>query len=179
MKSLFKSSNYEKYYKDLIPYLKKEKNQQYIALILTLSASIFFFLFAINPTLSTIANLKKQVSDAKFVEEKLTQKINNLSSLSQEYLVLEEDIPIVLDAIPLSPEAPTLVGQIQTLANQSSIKITNIEILPVELNDKNATKSSFFVFKVTGNSSFENIQKFLADLTNKQRLASIDFVQIS
>ena len=179
MKNLFRSTNFEKYYKDLIPYFKKEKNQQYITLILTLSASIFFFIFAINPTLSTIANLKRQVSDAKFVEEKLSQKINNLSSLSLEYQTIKNDIPFILEAVPKNPEAPTLVAQIQALAEQSSIEVTKIEILPVDLNDRNATNSSSFFFELTGSSSFENIQKFLSSLTNMQRVISVDSIQIS
>ena len=179
MKNLFRSTNFEKYYKDLIPYFKKEKNQQYITLILTLSASIFFFIFAINPTLSTIANLKRQVSDAKFVEEKLSQKINNLSSLSLEYQTIKNDIPFILEAVPKNPEAPTLVAQIQALAEQSSIEVAKIEILPVDLNDRNATNSSSFFFELTGSSSFENIQKFLSSLTNMQRVISVDSIQIS
>ena len=179
MKNLFRSTNFEKYYKDLIPYFKKEKNQQYITLILTLSASIFFFIFAINPTLSTIANLKRQVSDAKFVEEKLSQKINNLSSLSLEYQTIKNAIPFILEAVPKNPEAPTLVAQIQALAEQSSIEVTKIEILPVDLNDRNATNSSSFFFELTGSSSFENIQKFLSSLTNMQRVISVDSIQIS
>ncbi len=179
MKSLIKTSNYEKYYKDLVPYFKKEKNQKYFTLILTVSASIFFFLFAINPTLSTIAKLKKQIVDAKFVEQKLSEKINNLSSLSQEYEAIKEDLPFILDAVPNSPQAPILVGQIQSLAQQSSITITDINISPVNLSSKDTLKSSLFTFEITGKSNYENSKKFLSDLINMQRAVSLDSIQIS
>jgi HAMP domain-containing protein len=99
VKKVFKNLKYERYYKELLPYIKKEKNQQYFAVILTLGASIFFALFAINPTLSTISKLKKEVEDRKFAESMLTAKINSLSSLSTEYEIIERDLELVYDAV--------------------------------------------------------------------------------
>src|SRR3990172_232382 len=100
MKFPLKKSNYEKYYKDFIPYFKREKSQKYLTIILSVSAAIFFFIFAINPTLSTIAKLNKQISDSEMVEQKLSQKVNNLSSLSQEYEKIKPDLPVIMDTIP-------------------------------------------------------------------------------
>lgn len=179
MKSFFKPSNYDKYYKDFVPYIKKENNQKYLMIILSLLASIFFFIFAINPTLSTIAKLRKQISDARFVEEKLSQKINNLSSLSQQYQKIESDIPFIIDAIPEDPKVPTLVGQIQSLGQESSIQILNIEVFPVSLIAATSTQSSSFDFNVSGNSSYENMEKFIDDLSNMQRALSISGIQTS
>lgn len=178
MKLFSKNSNYDKYYKDLVPYFKKEQNQKYLFIILTLGASIFFFLFAINPTLSTIAGLKKQISDAKFVEQRLSEKVDNISRLSLQYEQIQEDIPYIVDAVPQSPQTPTLVGQIQAIGNQSSVKITNVEVLPVILTSGNSTTSSSFAFDITGTSNFENIQSFLNNLTNMQRAVSISSIQI-
>jgi len=177
MKTVFKTSNFDKYYKDLVPYLKKEKNQQYFTIILSLTASIFFIVFAINPTISTIVNLRKQLTDAQFVDERLTQKINNLSSLSQQYQTIEGDIPLILDALPEKPEAPTLVGQIQTIGEDSSVQVNDIEILPINLSVKNSTTSSSFEFNVTGEGSSTNIQEFLKNLISMQRAVSITSIQ--
>ena len=179
MKFLSKNKNYEKYYKDLVPYFKKEESQKYFYIILSIAASIFFLIFAINPTLSTISNLKRQISDAKFIEERLSTKINNLSSLSQEYQIIENDIPLVLDAVPEDPQAPTLVGQIKTLGEENSIKITNIDILPVSLTTNSTSKSADFSFSVIGSSDFINTQAFLNDLANMQRALSITSIQVN
>lgn len=179
MKIFSKNSNYEKYYKEFVPILKKEKNQKYFTLILSVIASILFLIFAINPTLTTIANLKKQISDAIFVEERLSQKINNLSSLSQEYLEIENDIPYIIDAVPEKPQVPTLIGQIQAIGQDSSVQIFNISVLPVSLNGGPSTQSASFAFDITGNGSFANIQNFLSTLTNMQRAISVASIQIS
>lgn len=179
MKKTAKLSNYDKYYKDLVPIVKKEKNQKYFFIILSLTVSIFFFIFAINPTLSTIAKLKKQITDARYVEEKLTQKIQNLSSLSQQYQEIRNDIPLIMDAIPNEPDAPSLVGQIQTVGKDSNVQLNNVEILPVNLVSVSSTTSSSFSFNVSGSGSYENTQKFIDDLTNMQRALAIESVQLS
>lgn len=179
MKIISKNSNYEKYYKDLVPYLKKDESQKYFYIILSITASIFFLIFAINPTLSTIANLKKQISDAKFVEERLSTKVNSLSTLSQQYQIIQPDIPFVLDAIPENPKVPTLVGQIKKLSEENSVEITNIEILPVTLTAKSTSQSADFSFNIVGNSDFINTQSFLNNLVNMQRALSITSIQIT
>ena len=179
MKFLSKNSNYEKYYKDLVPYLKKEDSQKYFYIILSISASIFFLIFAINPTLSTIGNLRKQISDARFVNERLTTKVQNLSSLSQQYQIVQPDIPIVLNALPENPEAPTLVGQIKKLGEENQVLVTNIEIFPVPLTQKVSSRSAGFNFSIIGNSDFISAQKYLNDLVNMQRVLSIKSIQLS
>ncbi len=179
MRKIFKSIKYEKYYKDILPYLKKEKNQQYFTAILTLGASIFFALFAINPTLSTIIKLRKEVADSKFVEEKLSQKINNLSSLSTEYQNIQKDLPFVLDAIPLQPEAPILVAQVQSVAQDASVGIANIGVSPINLTSGAATQSSSFMFELTGQANYKNLQKFTTDLINIQRVVSVNTISIT
>lgn len=179
MKKVFKNVQYEKYYKDLLPYLKKEKNQQYLAVILTLGATIFFALFAINPTLSTITRLRREVNDSKFVNEKLKEKVQALSSLSTEYQAIEGDLNFVYDAVPFQPEAPTLIAQIQSIATETEINLENIKVSPISLEIQSSTKSSSFAFELTGESNFENIQQFISTLINMERLISIDKISIS
>lgn len=179
MKKMFKGIKYEKYYKDLLPYFKKEKNQRYFTIILTLGASIFFTLFAINPTLSTISKLRKELEDSRFVEQKLSQKINNLSSLSTGYQSIQKDITFIHDAIPLQPEAPLLVAQIQSIAQDSGVSVTELKVLPVNLNNQSATASSAFGFQLTVQANYEGLQTFTSDLTNMQRVISIDGISIT
>ena len=174
MKKIFKNIKYENYYKDILPYVRKDKNQQYFAIILTLSASIFFALFAINPTLSTITKLRKEVSDNKQTETQLSQKIQNLSTLSQSYQDIQNDIPFLLDAIPNQPEAPILIAQIQSLAQDNNVSISNIIVSPMNFVIPNATTSSSLSFDISAKSNYSDMDKFLSNLTEMQRLVSIN-----
>ncbi|MBI2621137.1 MAG: type 4a pilus biogenesis protein PilO [Candidatus Levybacteria bacterium] len=179
MKKIFKNLRYEKYYKDILPYLKKEKNQRYFTIILTLGASIFFALFAINPTLSTIAKLRREIEDSRFVEKKLSEKINNLSKLSSEYQKIQADLPFIMDTIPQKPEAPTLVAQIQSIAGDNSVEISKLDLASVKLESQEASVSSSFSFGLTGNGNYDNLQKFISDLVNMQRIVSVESISIS
>lgn len=179
MKKIFKNVNYEKYYKNILPYIQKEKNQQYFAVILTLGATIFFALFAINPTLSTIVRLRKEVSDSRFAEEGLTKKVSNLSALSLEYQRIQEDLDFVLESIPNQANAPALVAQIQAVAKDSSVNLTGVLVPSVNLTTKTASKSSLFVFQVSGEGTYENINSFITKLTDMQRIVSIDKISLT
>lgn len=179
MKNVLKNVNYGKYYRDLLPYLKQKKSQQYFTLILTFGASIFFALFAISPTLSTIAKLKREIEDSRLVEQKLSQKINSLSSLSQEYITLQNDISYVLEAIPQKSDAPTLVAQIQSIAKDSSINISSIEISPIKLNSQQKELNSSFTFNIAAQGSYKDLQTFLSNLTVMQRVISADSISIA
>lgn len=179
MKKIFKNIKYDRYYKEILPYLKKEKNQQYFAVILTLGASIFFALFAINPTLSTIAHLRREVLDSKSVEKKLSDKINNLSSLSQEYQDIQKDIPYILDAVPNRSESLILTAQIQSIAQSSAITISNIEISPMSLDVLEPTSSSSLIFNLSAEGSYENIERFVLSLIDMQRIVSVDTISVS
>jgi Tfp pilus assembly protein PilO len=178
MKNKFKKINYDRYYKELLPHLKKEKNQKYFTIILTFTASIFFLIFAINPTLSTITKLRKEVADNKFVDQRLTLKIKNLSSLFQAYQALAEDLPIILDAVPEKAEAPTLIAQIQSIAKNNQVNISNLSISPIQLNNQTATSSSSFTFEVNANSTYPNVYSFMSDLSSMQRVVTIDSISM-
>lgn len=179
MKKIFKNVKYEKYYKDILPYIKKDKNQQYLAIILTLGASIFFALFAINPTLATIVKLRREVKDSKIVEQQLSQKVKDMSALSQAYQNIQEDIPFLLEAIPLQPEAPTLVAQIQSVAQDAETPLSNLIVSPVNLIASPATESSRMLFEFTTQATYANVNKLLTNLTEIQRIVSIDSFSIT
>lgn len=179
MRNIFKKSNYEKYYKDFIPYVKKDKNQQYISIILTLTVSIFFLLFAINPTVSTIVKLKKDLKDSEFVEQALEKKIANMSSLFQQRERIKEDIPLILEAVPMSPEATILFAQMQSVADSSSVTLSNENTVDIPLDSSNASDSASFNFQVTASGEYNNVYQFLSNLTDMQRAVSVESINIS
>lgn len=160
----------------LLPDFKKEKAQKVSSIVFSLVALSFFGLFAIEPTLSTIAKLKKDLSDSKYVNEKLSEKISNLSSLQTKYNLLQDDIPVVLVAIPQNPQLPTLIGQIQSLSRQKNVTISNLQTYEIEAaNAKNPNKDFYsFSFVITGEGMYTDIFNFLSSLTNMQRVITID-----
>jgi len=173
-KDLLKSLPKSKYL-ELLPHLKKEKTQTFATLTLTFLALILFGLFAIQPTLATIAKLQKELKDNQFVNKQLDEKIGNLSSLQQRYNSLERDIQIVVRALPKTPTIPLFIGQVQSIARLHNVAVNNLQTFQVELSQlpKDQRHGSFaFAVEVQGPS--ENLSQFLATLTSFDRIVTVD-----
>lgn len=173
-----KNENFAKYSKIVMPYLKNTQNQKYLTLFLTIGTSIFFILFAINPTISTIAKLKKEIADSKLLDQKMSEKINNLSNLNSAFPEIQSDISYITDAVPQKPDAPSLIGQVQQLAQESGVSIGNIVISPVNLTSSSLNAGSFN-FTITIGGEFNDFSRFLEYLITMQRALTIDSVMIN
>ncbi len=180
MKRNFKNLANYKYFESLID-LKSQRTIQLTYLILTIIALIFFGVFAINPTLSTIAKLQKELSDNQFVDESLQRKISNLSSLQQSYSLLTADLPTINNSIPKTPIAPILVAQIQSIAKLAGITILSSQVFPVQLTAKgtNSEKFQTFTFIILGQGLNSNITSFIDGLSKMQRIISLDQVTLT
>jgi len=165
----------------LIPSYKAEKTQKFTTIFLTLAASIILGVFAINPTLSTIGNLQKQIDDDKFVESKLEEKINNLSILQQKYIPIQEDLPIIYNAIPKTTEMSLLIGQLQSLAKNSNIKIDTIQTFEIDnLNSPDLYGDySSFDFEISAQGSYQDIKTFISNLIDFQRVITLGNISLS
>lgn len=167
---------------EISPLFKQKRAQVFTSLSFSLVALSLFGFFAINPTLSTITKLQRQLSDSRLVDKKLGEKIINLSLLREKYRLLESDIPLVLSAIPKSPNAPLLLGKIQSLAKESNLTVKKIQSLRVELNQSkdNLNNYSSFVFVLEAQaSSYNDATNFLSSLINFDRLVNLDAVSIT
>lgn len=165
-----------------LPYLSQERSQKFFAIALTLLALSFFGFFAINPTVSTILKLRKEISDSEFVYRKLETKIKNLSILRTQYTNMQNDLPVITDAITREPSVQLLFAQIQGATQKSNIKIKKLQNFEVEIlrNNKTPVKKYYsYSFVIAGNSSFENISNFVSTITNMQRIIDIDIFSIS
>lgn len=167
---------------NLKTYLGEQRTQKFLSIFLTLIALSFFGIFAIKPTVSTIAKLQKEVSDSEFVYRELDSKIKNLSILKKQYASLQNDLPIITDAIPAEPNVHLLFAQIQTVARDSNVKIKKLQNFEVEVlkNDKSSSKQYYsYSFSVVGDGSFQNINNFTQSITNMQRITDIDVFSIT
>jgi Tfp pilus assembly protein PilO len=183
IKDITKVVNKEDYAKYLafMPDLNQEKAKKFTTIVLTLAMSIILGLFAINPTLSTVANLRKQIDDDTFVEQKLVEKITNLSVLQQNYTGIKNDLPVVYDAVPISAQIPPLVAEIQTIAKNSNVKLDNFQTFTVDLSNTVPTnkKYSSFDFGFSSEGTYPDIINFMNQLSNFQRIITIDNISIS
>jgi len=164
----------------MLPSFQNERTKKLTSIILTLTAVIIFGIFAINPTISTIIKLKKELVDKKSVEKSLQEKIKNLSLLQEQYAEIQLDLPYILDAIPDKPQVALLMAQIQSIARDTNISISDLQNMAVELFNQNSggTQHFSYSFSVSGTGTLQDIIAFLSELVNMQRIVSVDTLSI-
>jgi len=119
-------------YIKLFPAIQGKKVKQYTTLILTFVSMTLFGIFAINPTITTVIELRRTLDDAKFVNNKLGEKIENLGTLKDKYDRLGQDLLVVNAAVPHKPDISLLLAQVQGVARESAVTITTLQALEVE-----------------------------------------------
>lgn len=155
---------------------EQKKTKEYTTVILTFLALIIFGVFAINPTLSTIIQLRKQLADSTFVDNQLSEKINNLQLLQKQYDDLKPDLPVVAAALPASPDAPTLIGQIQSLVKKHNLSLDEVQMgaVPYDKSGIPPGQSSSYVVAFSVSGTYDDLNQFIADAINFDRLITID-----
>lgn len=164
--------------------LDKEKQKQLIGsiyLVLTLFAVAFFGLFAISPTISTITNLRRQYEDYKTIEAELTQKIESLSLLGIAYQDLRPSIELLDNAFPKSPEIPSLLRKVETIASSYNLTVLQlgssaIELYPALVGDPPYFSYTFAMFLEGSEEDFKN---FLSDIINFDRTVTVEGISVS
>lgn len=174
------NKKYFSIFSNLSSNISEERTQKLVSIILTLITLCLFGLFAINPTLSTIAKLRKEIDDDEIINQKLEEKISALSSLQKAYVRLEDKIPTVLGSIPQSPTVPLFIGQVQSVAKNSNIQVSLLQNSRVDLfkEGKGSEKYSAYSFSLAGEGLYEEITKFMEDITNMQRVVGVNVSSI-
>lgn len=178
-KSLFQIPQAEKYLSAILPRLAEKRVQSFTTITLSLVTLSFFGIFAISPTLSTIADLQKQISDSQFVNDQLSTKIINLTNLQVSYKQIQKSLPVLFNAIPYNPDVTVLIGQLQQIAKQSNVTLNHVQTLPVDVSNSTNTKYNSYSFALDVSGSSEDIQNFLNTIVNFNRLITVDAVSLS
>lgn len=184
-KNYFENLSINKYreYLKLLPEKKRKNTKVITMLIFTFFALSFLGLFAINPTITTIIELQKQLEESEFVYEQLTTKMNNLTNLQQQYSTLTDDLPFVYEAIPQTASVTTLVGQISAIADRETVQITTIRISPVILSDTKSPQGikthSSFTFILEAEGDYDNLMNFAKALTYFNRIVTIESIALT
>jgi Tfp pilus assembly protein PilO len=169
-------------YLEKMPNVKSEQNEKILTVTLTIIASIILGIFAINPTLSTIVGLQKQLNDSKIYEQALEQKINNLAILNQKYKQIQDDLPIVLAAVPTSSEIATATAALQTIISSSSaVALINLQTMEVNLSKQTLTTNNYssYDFNFTVQGSYQDLINVLDNLINFQRVLTINSISFA
>lgn len=166
-------------YLDIFPKLKDARIQKITEIVLTFIAIPIFGIFAVSPTLVTIAELRKKLSDNQFVYKSLQDKNANLITLQQKYSALRNDIPIILAALPQNQKPTLFIAQIQGLGLTYHINITSIQTTQINYFGPEKYSNDNFSFTLVGGGTYQNILQFTNAVINFERITTIDAISIA
>lgn len=170
---------YHRYFVKVKGLYDKREVVVYTGLILTLLTISFFALFAIKPTVTTIAQLFKEIERKREVDQKLQTKINTLRQAQTNYSLVSNKLALIDQALPQEPELTNLIYQLEILAQQNNVQLRSLRFEPAYLlGGETKIKKKIDVypslaFNLSFTGEFENVYNFLDSLEDLRR--NLDF----
>ena len=154
----------------------KQQATAYLYIIFSFIALSFFGLFAIGPTITTIADLNKQYDEGKVALKQLQDKNAALKSLSAQYLDVQSKLPLIDNAIPRSPKVADLLRQIESLSLTNNLVVEKLDTGLMEIFPAQNVNSPIFsfTFSVAVIGSEADINSFVSQIINMGRIVGID-----
>jgi Tfp pilus assembly protein PilO len=186
--------DYRQEYHKYKEYYLKARTQPVAQASLTLLASlvtvVLLGIFAIKPTLTTIARLTKELEDKGKVNKQLELKARTLRQAQADWQTVSANIPLVETALPRKPEFVRLEREVEFLALGHQVLLASggfseflvlgeKEEKAAADKDKPVLPAQTIRFTVTVAGTYEQIKGFLADLETLDRVITIESVHFS
>ncbi len=172
-------AQYKRYFTSLAEqYQKKPVVRVSVEFLLTLLTISFFAVFAIRPTVLTIAQLISDVRSQQQIKRQLDEKIANIQK-AQALASREASRLTFLDqALPAGPQPDFLVRQIEGLAGSHNVFIESLSIGKLPLYETKSTTSpqgKFASFEVSFliRGSYSATHAFLNEIENLRRIVNL------
>jgi len=166
---------YQHYFLSISTLYRRKKVRVYTELVLTILTVCFFVFFAIKPTLVTVTGLIKTLSDQKLVSQKLEEKINSLNLAQSQYNLVQPDLYLLDEAIPVQPQIAVLIKQLETLGRYSGVTVDGIQLSQVNLMDKETvSKQESINFSIAVSGDYQSLKNFLKSISSFRRVILID-----
>lgn len=155
-----------------------KKTRDYTFTVLFFLIFSAFIIFAINPSLTTAASLKKEEKDLQTVNNVYESKINEITTVQAQMEENRDQLYLLDEAVSRLPQVNKMVDDVKTTADSDSIFINKANIADVNLLENQKTMQNVKL-SIEGKASFENLTSFFNDLSNQRRLKTIDKIIIS
>jgi Tfp pilus assembly protein PilO len=173
-----------RYYTYIRPVIKSKGVQEYGPLIFSLIMVSFFSIFALRPTLTTIASLQKAIETQNQTYNQLVQKVETIKIAKNNYLALNPQTrDQVEQLLPNDTALPSLIEELRGIAKTYDASIAGLQFEALDLDGKPekliktpAQKEIPFTMNLRGN--YSSMIQFIDSLTKINRIISIDAISM-
>lgn len=183
---------YKEYFLNVLNiYKQKEDLRMFLEILLSLATVSFFTIFALRPTLVTIATLLTEIKSKEEIVAKLDTKIQNLSLATSLMESETTRLPFIEDAVPASASPETFVRQFEGLAAKNGINLLGVSLgqvtllgeikkVPPEEGVTPLPEDALGIsFSISLSGNYSELLGFLADLEKLRRPLTIDTAGIT
>lgn len=166
--------------KKIVALLQDKKVQNYGFLIVFFIIFTFFIIFAIRPNLTTAFNLQKELQDLKLQNREFESKIQKIVSYQTFLETYRNDLPLLDEAVPYSPEIAKVIEDVRQSATDSGVLIQSLKVESVDYKAK-ATDAGIKGFSINAEAeaTTTNMRSFFDLLLKQRRLKSLDLVDLT
>jgi hypothetical protein len=167
----------------LFSYLKKQQeNRQFIKSVEITATFIlitFFLVFAVRPTVLTIAALKGDIESKKILKEELKTKINQVIMAQDAFSQVQERYAIVNSGLPDLPNYYDAASIIQQVGQNNAITVADLPFVLDQEVVKDDPRISTFGVTVGVNGPFLNAVKIASDILRDRRTSYINSINFT
>ena len=150
-----------------------KKTSDYTFAVLFLLIFSIFIVFAIRPSLTTAASLKKEEKDLLKIDALYENKIMDIALVQSQIEENRDSLFLLNDAVSEYPQVNKMIEDVKKIADENDLFIKKASIADVTLlkNQKSIDKISMIV---EGSINFDNLVKFTDALKSQRRLKTVD-----
>lgn len=156
-----------------------------LELLLSCVLIIVLGVFAIKPTLTTMAQLVKEIEEKEALNEQLEKKIAALTTAQKEFTAVQDRLYLLDESIPSEPEVVRVVKTLERTATDSKVLISSISL--ARLPDDHAEaelpfsqmKQQVLPMSVQLTGDYVAIRSFVENLLSNRRTFTITSVAFS
>jgi len=167
---------YQRYFTNISRLYQKREVKIYTGLIMTFATISFFALFALRPTITTIASLIQELEIQKQIDSQLQAKINTLGQAQKNYSQLT-NASLIEEAIPTQSGIEQLLYNLEYLIKQQGLTIRSLSFNPIVLNG--IPKENQIGFSIAISGSKDALNQLLDSFYSLRRVITIDSTTFS
>lgn len=174
------SNRYRYYYRRLVAFYQKPVTQVSSAVLFTLAIIIFFAVFAIKPTLETIAQLITKIEAQELVLEQAKKKTTALAAAQEKLTTIESALPALESAIPASYQIQQITRSIESIAGTQNLALNNLRVssvtYPIQPSSSPIEEISL---NISFDSTYPEAKILLVTLSQLPRLLALETISIT
>jgi len=168
---------YQKYLRTIaLLYRERRDVKMYLELFLTVFTLIFFGMFALRPSLTTIGKLLAEQKGKRETIKQMDAKILELGEAKKIYDEEKSNLAFLDNAIPTNPSSIFYLQQIYQIAleNNVFIRVLSVKSSPVKLPEiQKLNQPMFLEFSLFASGNYTNLLSFIKSIEDFRRPAII------